>query len=248
MTCVEYLDEIKLRLNAYKTSIDITDAEMVTNLNIARRMVQNYTYTITPERYGKISTYDLAYYSQSSDINVGGVVFQQKLDDDFIAAYAVFILNPTYGEETTYQKVTCRSSSEIETTKVRTHSWNMPTSVSPTYTMDTSSPERSYIKIAGIENMFEFFHGSVINFPVLEVWSVVAVKNLLLGSTTEDVFQPDFEELIIYETMILCLTADDFNSIGYSVNYDLNLSKSIVEQNYAGLVIDKNLDLPSKEK
>ncbi len=245
-----YQQEVALRLSRYTVSLELDPGTLEMMVNRARREVQMATLNIFPERYSAILSLSAVSGNtsveqadlQTTVLRVGtpvvNKVFQMKLPNDFIQMEAVHITSPNGVWE-------ARESTKQELYSISSNQNSMPTEREPVYVIE-KSPDNSYYNIligAGSRSV-----------AVADV-TIYYIKALKYLERTDSTGAPDveksmsyeFEEFVIYHTMLQALKKTSFNNAKKEIASDLEQGFAMLESNYNSTVDRSGLMLPSRE-
>ena len=162
----------------------------------------------------------------------------------------------------------CRRVSQREIYGVQTQQWNKPTIQNPVYSvesknvdqMTTNTHNYPYLYICGLDmdkdkTIFHADYSSIITDVKLELWYVAALPDIedtptdLIGSVPDDeiTIPPDFDELVIYNTLMYCLQKVNAGAAYDLVSAERQSINQILEQAYADTKNKMSSLLPSKE-
>lgn len=245
-----YQQEIALRLSRYQISLELDPGTLEMMINRARRDVQMATLNVFPERYSAVLKLDAVSGNTSTEIveyrttvtrfssTVVNKVYEIKLPDDFIQMEAVLVLSSGTNWE-------AREITKPELYGALGNQNTMPTQREPTYTVE-KSPDNSYYTIL-------VSAGTSALVPAdITIYYLKALKYLerVNGSNVPDVEKSmsyEFEEFVIYQTMLQALKKTAFNSAKQAIASDLEQGFTVLEMNYNATVDRSGLLLPGRE-
>ena len=256
MIAQEYIAEIKQRLDRKEVALEHNEFMILSCLNYARKKVFQYTYPIVPERYG-ITTIGAI---QEAIIPK----FRYRLDSQGANSirdmYIVEFPKTTYIEDMVeiytvvlywYQSGTkiMREARELRTQEVFNvgkYSWNTPTNKRPTYTIEKIDNVNSLF-IGGLETgtgtLFDIADDRELYVEV----EYVGMVQPLTHNQTIDVFGVEFEELIIMETLAKLYQESNLEVQARYLMVEINDLQAMISQNYDTVIMNKEVELPSKE-
>jgi len=219
MTSIEYLDEIKIRLEREDVAANSSDQLIMTYLNKARKQVQDMTLPLFPERYAKILR--ITTVNQGPELNLSPAVsysgspmyvYRVALPDDFIDAYEVIVMWKDATTDVTYRQQ-CRRVPKSEYWNVQMNAFAVPTPDRPIYTLEQAhNPISKSILVSGLnwldENdanhtLYQDAWGNQVHF---EIWYTAVLHAIELYDETQTVetevtLPPDVDELVINYTI-----------------------------------------------
>lgn len=267
-TMMQYIDEVKLRLNRLGVMQTLHDSEILTYINEARRAVQKITLPLFPERYGKVAVFPLVRITDTASSIAAPVTYSRStvtvlsipMPRDMIDAHVAILtwqntashpVNPSVMYRREARRVDKR-----ELFSVTMHSWNVPTCFSPIYSLEIVQNVNTYmLRLAGIETTagLDLLSDTNIASPAIEVWYTAAIDALEDYPLTSpavpdtDILPPDTEELVVLYAMLYCLQNVRNMQQMTSVESDIEIVKSMIVSNYETEYVRETALLPSKQ-
>lgn len=251
MTALEYVEEVKLRLDRIGIIKDTNDLMILTHINRARRDVQKFTLDLLPHRYARITTLPLNVAIRPNTIiantyqSVTVTIYELNLPIDFIKDFAV-ILNYTFDSTNYVRQVRYYTLNEMY--KICKHAYNSPSLVSPVYSI-IREQQQFKILIAGIDTIIGNNEYSNLS---IDIWHTIAIKDLeyrnLLAEDNEIVLSLDIEELVILYAMYNCLQEINPEAKYPTVLQEKQIMENMIMQNYESSELVQKVELASLEK
>jgi len=201
MTALEYIEEVKRRMDRRTIAMLGNDALLLTYINKARKEVQKFTIELQNFRYGRISRIAvsilpwLPYTLNSNYLGLTINLFPVVLPIDFIKEYLVTV--DIQGANGLLNTAICRYTTLSELSKIQYNAFNFPNMMNPVYTIINDN-NQNILLIGGIDGGT----ATVDNPHIAEIWHTVVIKDLEFRDINaleepELVIGPDTEELVI---------------------------------------------------
>jgi len=247
MTALEYIEEVKRRLDRRTIAMLGNDALLLTYINKARKEVQKFTIELQNFRYGRITRLPvsvlpwLPYTLNANYLGQTINLYPVALPIDFIKEYLVTVDIIDNGN--LLNTAICRYTTLSELTKIQYNAFNFPSRMNPVYTIINDN-NQDILLIGGIDV------GS--GAHIAEIWHTVVIKDLefrdVLGfEEPELVIGPDTEELVVLYAMSMVLSHVGAPSDYQILSNEIKLMESYIMQNYAESKAVSDLLLASYE-
>ena len=257
MLCRQYVDEVKLRLTRIGVTVDLSDSEIITYINRARRSVQMVVLPIFEQRFGAFISIPLTNAAQdvmsTVPANYTGEpvnIFRTNIPIliDVISAYITWT-----DPNGIIKRREARRVSKKEMHTINNHSWNLPSIDRPVYAIEMKTLEATpgqtggwAIYLGGLEDTPTTTILTQAN-PTFELWYTAPLADFQSLNEMENILSPDLEELAILQTMLYCLSNIEYIALKQSVQIDYELFKDVALGNYDMLRNKPIHVLPSEE-
>jgi len=251
MTALEYIEEVKRRMDRRTIAMLGNDALLLTYVNKARKEVQKFTIELQNYRYGRISRIAVSvtpyplYTLNNNYLGLTINLFAVVLPIDFIKEYLVTV--DIQGVSGLLNTSICRYTTLSELSKIQYNAFNFPNMMNPIYTIINDN-NQNILLIGGIDG-----GTATIDTPhIAEIWHTVVIKDLEFRDINaleepELVLGPDVEELVILYTMSMILSHTGSPSDYQILSNEIKLMESYIMQNYAESKAVSDLLLASYE-
>jgi hypothetical protein len=266
----EYISEIKLRMHRLNVLNNLSDIQLATYMNMARKQAQRLAVDLVPHRFARIVRLNISSVSEQYSNTANNFYGQQRvllhrviLPRDFIDAYSVrlsFVLN---GQDRLYE---ARKYSMEEMFTINAHTWNKPLPTSPVYALsvedivgNTRNDKNWVMYLGGLTidtnlTLFDTVDDGTV--PEVEVWYTAILPDLELDA--EDIYNagdaeddltmpPDIEEFAINMATFYALQYIGAQQQAQIVNAEINRLRQLITENYFTAEQKASSLLPSQE-
>lgn len=256
-TMKQYMDEVANRLSRYTVQLELDPGTIEMLVNAARRNVQMATLQMFPERYSAQISLDLVSGNTStlmsdytttialrSPVSYTSNVYKMELPDDFISMEVVLVYG-SFGEEGPSGLWEARAASKRELWSALQNMNTRPTLTNPIYCVEKlPSSARHIIYVSNGD--------TALDVPDVTIWYLKALKYLQeyndLGlDDTEQNISYEFDEMVVYQAMLMALSETAFSQAKDIIGADLERLVIAMERNYSSNINRQSLYLPSRE-
>lgn len=253
----QYMDEVGNRLSRYSVQIELDSGTLEMLVNGARRNVQMATLQMFPERYSAIINLDdvsgnaavlQTMYSTTielrSPVTYTSEVYKMDLPDDFISMEVVLV-SGSLGEEGPSGLWEARAVSKRELWAALQNMNTRPKENDPIYCLEKAPGSDRY-------SIYVTKGPGAITPADVSIWYLKALKyleeyNSTGGDDTEQNISYEFDEMVVYQAMLMALAETSFSGAKEIIGADLERLVSAMEKNYSAGINRQTLYLPSRE-
>ncbi len=253
----QYIDEVSNRLSRYTVQLELDPGTIEMLVNGARRNVQMATLQMFPERYsaiinlddvsGNSSTIQPAYSTTialRTPVTYTSEVYKMQLPDDFISMEVVLV-SGSVGEEGPSGLWEARAVTKQELWSTLQNMNTRPKVNDPIYCIEKApGSARHSIYVS---------NGDGVLAPAdVRIWYLKALKyleeyNATGGDDTEQNISYEFDEMVVYQAMLMALSETTLNGAKDVIGADLERLVMAMEKNYSANINRQTLYLPSRE-
>jgi hypothetical protein len=247
-----YIEEVKSRIHRYTVAADLSNLEIMTYVNIVRKTIQRYVMKAMPERFGRI--YQTNIFPTAEDylsVNFKNIfLYPAPLPANFIEEIVVKV---NWTQDRINYSRQARKAEHTEIHHISMNSWTTPFILQPIYNIGQSSTNTDVLSKSIFVGGLDGSQGTLFSIAdpdpdtvKVEIWYLAMLDDLEFADA-ETVYVGDLQELVILQTIMMCLKKASPEGSYPILKSDIDQLTKIIQGNYDAIIAERELNIESKQ-